>query len=366
MSVIRQTCDWIRHPLTASFANTTLKEGAVAKRRSQPKAVSPGGLDPLDDEVAPLYLAMVEMPDPSRDLLRAQGFSQKQLEDMIPILEHRQLIQRLTADSWTVIPPDVAMPAYAAQLEARARMLRTTAQSMARVYLRSRSTKGTDPASGAVLLDSLVDVAHALHQVTTTAQEWVLSSRIDSPLSRYLLQAPRDISTTPFLNSRGEALNVRLDIDPILLPDPNVLEIMQARAEAGDDVRLTTGLPFTGAVNDQGLAMVDLGADGGSPVGILLTRAAGSARVQAALDFAWQLGTPWRPATKPSSSKDRLTPRDRSIIRLMAGGVPDAAIARQLGISSRTVERRMRVLMDQLNATTRFQAGVLAARQGLL
>lgn len=338
----------------------------MRKRRQPSTPALAHPLDPADEEVAPLYLAMLETPHPSRDSLRAQGFSQEQLDRLLPVLEKRRMIQRVDGASWSVVPPDVAMPAFAAELEARARMVRTTAQALSRVYLRTRAADRTDATSGAVMLESLVDVAQALHQVTTTAQEWVLSSRVDSPLSRYLLDAPRPVSTTPFLNSRGEPLNVRLDIDPALLPEPNVLEIMQARVDAGDVIRLTTGLPFTGAVNDQGLAMIDLGDDGGSPVGILLNRSAGGARVQAALEFAWQLGTPWRPSNAPASKFDQLDPRDRSIIRLMAGGVSDAAIARQLGISSRTVERRVRTLLDRLNATTRFQAGVLAARQGLI
>lgn len=338
----------------------------MARARSSSRTPRLGSLEPLDDEVAPLYLAMLQTPNPSMDSLLGQGFSPGQLDEMLPVLEQRRMIERITADTWTVIPPDVALPAYAAQLEARARVLRTTSQALARVYLRSRSATRSDAGSGVVLLDSLVDVTQALHQVTTGAQEWVLSSRVDSPLTRYLLQAPRPVATTPFLGSHGAPLNVRLDIDPTLLPEPSVLEIMHARAAGGDDIRLTPGLPFTGAVNDQGLAMVDLGDDGGSPVGILLDAGAGSARVRAALEFGWHLGTPWRPGTAASSSADLLDPRDRNILRLMAGGVSDAAIARQLGISSRTVERRIRVLLDRLNATTRFQAGVLAARQGLI
>ena len=181
---------------------------------------------------------------------------------------------------------------------------------------------------------------------------------------RQLLRGIRQAGFRVIVFSGGEPLNVRLDIDPALLPEPNVLEIMQARADAGDDVRLTSGLPFTGAVNDQGLAMIDLGDDGGTPVGILLNRETGGARVHAALELAWRLGTPWRPSESPATQTDLLDPRDRGILRLMAGGVSDAAIARQLGISSRTVERRVRLLLDRLNASTRFQAGVLAARQG--
>lgn len=338
----------------------------MPKRRITTHLTTPEDVNAPDDEIDPLYLTILQTPETTMDSLRAQGFSTTQLEQLLPVLERRRMILRATADTWTVIPPDVAMPAYAAELEARARALRTTAQAMSRVYLRTRNTHREDAPTGPVLLESVVEVARALHQVTTTAQEWILSSRTDSPLSRYLMDAPRPVTAAPFVSAHGTPLSVRLAIDPVLLPEPNVVDIMQTRLTAGDDVRLTAGLPITAAVNDQGLAMIDMGDDGGAPVGILLNAASGSGRVQSVLEFAWELGTTWRSADTPASPKDRLDPRDRSIIRLMAGGVPDAAIARQLGISPRTVERRVRMLLDRLNARTRFQAGVLAAKEGLI
>ena len=45
---------------------------------------------------------------------------------------------------------------------------------------------------------------------------------------------------------------------------------------------------------------------------------------------------------------------------------PDATVARRVGVSQRTFDRRVRSVMDRLNAQTRFQAGVLAARRGWL
>ena len=60
------------------------------------------------------------------------------------------------------------------------------------------------------------------------------------------------------------------------------------------------------------------------------------------------------------------TRRDQTILALLAAGAPDATIARQTGVSQRTVERRVRALMDRLGAGTRFQAGVQAARRGLI
>jgi DNA-binding NarL/FixJ family response regulator len=51
---------------------------------------------------------------------------------------------------------------------------------------------------------------------------------------------------------------------------------------------------------------------------------------------------------------------------LLAAGLKDEAIARQLGISLRTVHRRTSELSLALGARARFQAGVLAERSGLL
>lgn len=58
--------------------------------------------------------------------------------------------------------------------------------------------------------------------------------------------------------------------------------------------------------------------------------------------------------------------RDRLILTLLAAGTSDALIARQAKVSQRTVERRIRALMDRLDATTPFQAGVKAAKAGLI
>jgi DNA-binding NarL/FixJ family response regulator len=50
----------------------------------------------------------------------------------------------------------------------------------------------------------------------------------------------------------------------------------------------------------------------------------------------------------------------------MAAGATDEVIARRLAISRRSVVRRTGLLMERLGATTRFQAGVQAARRGWL
>lgn len=57
---------------------------------------------------------------------------------------------------------------------------------------------------------------------------------------------------------------------------------------------------------------------------------------------------------------------DLRLLRLLARGLKDESIARYLGVSLRTVRRRVAHLMDLHAAETRFQLGVAAARADLV
>ena len=58
-----------------------------------------------------------------------------------------------------------------------------------------------------------------------------------------------------------------------------------------------------------------------------------------------------------------LSSRQLAIGRLMATGVKDATIARELGLSLRTVRSEISALIAELGATSRFQAGCLLVRR---
>lgn len=56
----------------------------------------------------------------------------------------------------------------------------------------------------------------------------------------------------------------------------------------------------------------------------------------------------------------------RDLVRLMAAGVTDEQMAREIGVSRRTLSRRIQRLLESTGSTTRFQLGVQAARRGWL
>ncbi|MEU9081787.1 LuxR C-terminal-related transcriptional regulator [Streptomyces sp. NPDC048357] len=77
----------------------------------------------------------------------------------------------------------------------------------------------------------------------------------------------------------------------------------------------------------------------------------------------WEYAMPF--ATGPQAAHDISGTVKQSILALLAKGLKDDTIARRLAISLRTCRRHVSELLLQLGANSRFQAGVIAERQGL-
>lgn len=70
--------------------------------------------------------------------------------------------------------------------------------------------------------------------------------------------------------------------------------------------------------------------------------------------------------TPHESPTEELTPREQEVLHLLAEGLTNKAIARQLSISDHTVKFHVNALMSKLGAQSRTEAVVRATRQGLL
>ena len=136
-------------------------------------------------------------------------------------------------------------------------------------------------------------------------------------------------------NARYEA-----ETEPLLPASPHALVIVTSHARL-------PGLEADDAVS------VPLGPLKPEHSMALLRRVAGDARLSA----------------DPAAHIEREVwpqPGDTEVLALLAVGMKDDAIARQLGLSPRTVQRRVQELCERLGARTRFHAGFLAAQHDLL
>lgn len=68
----------------------------------------------------------------------------------------------------------------------------------------------------------------------------------------------------------------------------------------------------------------------------------------------------------PLQEKDKLTPREREILLLLARGDSNKEIARQLSVAESTVKIHVQNILKKLNLTSRVQAAVYAVEHGMV
>ena len=116
------------------------------------------------------------------------------------------------------------------------------------------------------------------------------------------------------------------------------------------------------AVFGADVAIVSAGSGSGHTEGRILVRAPALVRLVTDLfERYWEKAVPLRSTPVGFGRNERI-----EILEGLMLGAKDEALARQLGVSLRTVRRRVADLMDELGATTRFQAGMEAVRRGLV
>ena len=139
-------------------------------------------------------------------------------------------------------------------------------------------------------------------------------------------------------------------------------DTLRARAEVGEQIRVLSDLPTrmfiigtTHAVLPEPLGFVD------EPRSLVRQQGLVEA-LTSWFELMWERAAPV-PALDPGQARPDMR---RFLLQQLASGVQDEQVARTLGISLRTVRRRIADILTELGADTRFQAGVEAARRGWL
>ena len=321
------------------------------------------GVDPETEALLTrAYLAAVQHPEPSRSLLIAQGMHAEVVDRALEMLAAQGLLRVGPGGVIDVISPDIALPVLASAFERRARQARSAAHELAQVYFRARSASAAPDAGAIRILGSFDEIGPVTAEMIAAGKESVRAFRSLSPRTRAIFDSPQHSHEEPTRGAGGTILTMTTVYDTQVLELEGALRVLDGRERGGERFRFTTAVPFSAVIVDDTAAVVDVSAFDPAGFGSALVRSRSLVIALIALyDHLWNLGAPLHRAGRSASDR-----RDQTILGLLAAGATDATIARQTGVSQRTVERRVRALMDQVGAGTRFQAGVQAVRRGLV
>jgi DNA-binding CsgD family transcriptional regulator len=172
---------------------------------------------------------------------------------------------------------------------------------------------------------------------------------------------------TASLYSLGRGVVTRALYQHVALRDRSARAYLRELAENGARIRLAAAVPGRSLVVDRDVALLPTPS---SEPGLTQFAVVREPRVVSwivsTFEQLWAEASPLEELldhhhTEPEVDETRL-----AILRLMADGEKDEAISRRLSISVRTCRRHIADYMAQVGATSRFQAGVIASRNGHL
>ncbi|ROT26258.1 LuxR C-terminal-related transcriptional regulator [Micromonospora sp. HM5-17] len=162
---------------------------------------------------------------------------------------------------------------------------------------------------------------------------------------------------------RGAAVRLVL-LDSITFRKP-LLDGARQMWDHGVQIRTVPALPVWLFVVDDDYVVIALDpAD--NRAGVLQVRSAGAvAAARDLFDRYWRVATPLVDAGT-AGDRGELTPMQRQLLALLADGATDAAAAKKLSCSERTVGRMVAALQNQAGVKSRLQLGVRAVQLGWL
>lgn len=230
--------------------------------------------------------------------------------------------------------------------------LRDEMRSLQRTYLSSASTASEAHELVRVLTDQR-EIGALSVELSLSAEQEVLSLETAHftrpPDPRSVRALPADVI------ERG--VRFRNIYDRALLDIESGSEIVRGSVAAGWQCRIYPHLPMKLVVVDERAALLPLGPTGMEGA-ILLT----AAPIVAALREYFELL--WARAVSLDGVSAKLTAEQQQVLGLVLTGMTDAAIARHLGVSERTVRRHVGSLLKVVGVDNRVSLAATAVREG--
>lgn len=324
----------------------------------------------VDGSTSPLVLAGLRPGDERvyRSILRASGTSRRRLTEVtgLPVAELDEVLTRFAEvglvhvvdDSVHAEPPQDALGRV---IEGEAERLRHANRQVDALRnllpgLIAEHAAWSGSASGSVDVRAVAggDVVALLRSLAEESTGDVMWFRPD----QWRLPVAGEIDALVRQLARSGRRSRAIYPARVLEEAP---EVLRSRAEAGELVRIVAAVPTRIAVfGETGALLSDRWAEStGRRLVVREHSLVGALRTL--FESAWEraMSVPGLEVGPADTGGAR-----RLLLLQLARGAKDEQIARALGLSLRTVRRRVAEIMDELGAESRFQAGAEAVRRG--
>jgi DNA-binding Lrp family transcriptional regulator len=325
----------------------------------------------LSEPDGAVYTALVANPNASAaELGRICGLSAPQVGRSLARLVRDGMASRLAGRiaHFVAAAPDVAIGSLIGHREEALRQARSAVHGLMDTY--REASRRTHPSQPVEVLTGRANIGNRVNQLHEGALDQV-----------------RGFDRPPYIEDPGagrgrgrrrlrEGIGYRVIYDRTAVAWPGRLEqdILVGCGE-GEQARVRPELPMKMIMADASQAVIPIGAEDQVMEAAYVIHPSSLLDALITLfEAEWARAVPVQ-ADSTVESVAPATPGEegylpdadtRRLLALLATGLTDEGIARTLGWSFRTTQRRLQRLMRDLDATTRFQAGMAARSRGWL
>ena len=310
----------------------------------------------LDEAHTAVYRFVLQQSSASTaEIASGLSMSLPRTRPIVAELERLGLLARQAArsDRFVASPPSISLRPLLLERERGLTRAHEALVELSDMYRRSAEQRSVADVVDVVIGDDAVRQRVAQLQAASVEQVRVLVLHEVA-----LLSGEENIEEDRAL-ARG--VRYRVIVENAVLERPGFLDAAREMAQIGEEIRVLPTLPTRMFIADDQMALVPMHSQAEDQgFGALLIHPSGLLDLVTSIFEEY-----WRAATEflPVAAVPTADAVDTDLLRLLLLGVTDAAAAAQLGISLRTVQRRVSELMETAGVTTRMQLGAEAVRR---
>jgi sugar-specific transcriptional regulator TrmB len=315
----------------------------------------------LDETHESAYRALVsvgaaDVPDLARRLTLGEYDTERALRR----LERHGLAAQSSArpGRWVAAPPGVALGALLTQQRHELEKAELAAAMLAEEY----RAGATEPAVHDLVevVIGAAAVSQRFLQLQLGASDEVCALVTDSPVA--VTGTENDAEE----QAADRGVRYRVVLERSVLDQPHGITELSAALGREEQVRVVDRVPTKLVIADRTLALVPLTSHTAEPTA-LVVHASGLLELLSGLfESVWRDALPVRlgPTGPTEQQPDGPDDTDLEVLSLLLAGLTDASVAKQLDLGLRTVQRRVKRLMELTGVTTRLQLGWHAYERG--